>query len=349
MAVRERNSTWQVDFKVPGRPRVRQQGFTSREEAEAWELEQMARIKRGQEVTPPDRSNRSLTMRELADKVGKLVWAGQKAERTTTMKAEFVVRTLGPAVAVSSITQQTVDDLVEAMKDRGDSDATINRKLSALSVMLKWANKRGYLAAVPEIKLRKETEGRLRFLREDEEALWLARFRHLGMDYEADFFEFAVDTGARLGEVERVRLPDDLNGRVVTFWDTKSGKPRSVPLTVRALAALQRRAAVNPGQPFDQSRHTLQHRWERVRGLLPKAQKDVTIHTLRHTCCSRLVQRGVDLRRVQRWMGHKSITTTLRYAHLAPEDLNVCADVLEQRPSRGPQNVTQDVTQEART
>ena len=40
-----------------------------------------------------------------------------------------------------------------------------------------------------------------------------------------------------------------------------------------------------------------------------------------HTCVSRLVQRGVGLKVVQQWMGHKSIQITLRYAHLAPSNL----------------------------
>jgi hypothetical protein len=42
-------------------------------------------------------------------------------------------------------------------------------------------------------------------------------------------------------------------------------------------------------------------------------------HDLRHTFASRLVMAGVDLRTVQQLMGHKTITMTLRYTHLAPE------------------------------
>ena len=45
---------------------------------------------------------------------------------------------------------------------------------------------------------------------------------------------------------------------------------------------------------------------------------DFTWHYLRHTFASRLVMAGVNLRTVQELMGHKSIVTTMRYAHLAP-------------------------------
>jgi site-specific recombinase XerD len=44
----------------------------------------------------------------------------------------------------------------------------------------------------------------------------------------------------------------------------------------------------------------------------------ITWHTLRHTFASRLVMAGVDLRRVQELMGHKTIAMTARHAHLAP-------------------------------
>ena len=46
---------------------------------------------------------------------------------------------------------------------------------------------------------------------------------------------------------------------------------------------------------------------------------DVVFHTLRHTYISRLMMAGVDVRTVQELAGHKSITMTMRYAHLAPE------------------------------
>ena len=53
------------------------------------------------------------------------------------------------------------------------------------------------------------------------------------------------------------------------------------------------------------------------------------IHTLRHTCCTRLVSAGVDLRSVQEWMGHSSIDMTQRYAHFIPSKLDDAADALQ--------------------
>ncbi len=48
----------------------------------------------------------------------------------------------------------------------------------------------------------------------------------------------------------------------------------------------------------------------------------VTIHTLRHTFASRLVQTGVSLAKVSKLLGHSSVTTTEIYAHLAPNEVS---------------------------
>jgi site-specific recombinase XerD len=57
--------------------------------------------------------------------------------------------------------------------------------------------------------------------------------------------------------------------------------------------------------------------------------KQIVPHILRHTCASRLVQAGIDLRRVQAFLGHQTIQMTLRYAHLATNDLDQCVAALE--------------------
>lgn len=69
--------------------------------------------------------------------------------------------------------------------------------------------------------------------------------------------------------------------------------------------------------------------WKAKRGL--KASDEACFHTFRHTTCSRLVQRGVPILVVQKWMGHSSIQTTMRYAHLAPYSLDVALLALNER------------------
>ncbi len=68
-------------------------------------------------------------------------------------------------------------------------------------------------------------------------------------------------------------------------------------------------------------------------GILKKAGLDnhgINFYTFRHTFCSQLVMSGVDLRTVQKLSGHKDISTTLRYAHLAPDHLKMAVSKLEE-------------------
>jgi DNA-directed RNA polymerase len=69
--------------------------------------------------------------------------------------------------------------------------------------------------------------------------------------------------------------------------------------------------------------------WKFQRGL-PDGD-EACFHTFRHTACSRLVQLGVPITVVQKFMGHAHIETTMRYAHLAPDSLDLAREALEKR------------------
>lgn len=137
----------------------------------------------------------------------------------------------------SEFTDEMLDTLVAALRKRGNSNATINRKMAALSKLLRKAHKMDDIQGVPEFKRLKERAGRIRFLEPDEETRLFEAISGKSELY-GRFCTFLIDTGARLGEGIGLQWQDIHRDRA-TFWLTKSGKSRSVPLTERAVAAIQ--------------------------------------------------------------------------------------------------------------
>jgi integrase len=225
-----------------------------------------------------------------------------------------------------------LDNLLALLRKRGNSNATINRKMAALSKLLRKAYKMGDVHSLPEFRRQKEKAGRIRFLDYKEEDALFAAIRSRSEDCYR-LCVFLVDTGARIGEAMKLKWGDIYHDRV-TFWVTKSGKSRSVPLTSRAQRTIER--IPKTAGPFsDINYQAFRAVWNAAKAEVGLASDpDVVPHVLRHTCASRLVRGGIDIRRVQTWLGHQTLAMTMRYAHLASHDLDMCVPVLERATSQ---------------
>jgi len=227
-----------------------------------------------------------------------------------------------------TFTHEMVDRLIGELRKRGNSNATINRKMAALSKLLRKAFKMGDIHSLPEFRRQKEKAGRIRFLEIDEEDRLFAAIRARDEHYHG-LCIFLVDTGARLGEGIGLRWNDIYDNRA-TFWITKSGKSRTVPLTARAVAAVKAEVGRLDGPFADIDQQRFRWIWNHAKDDVSMGDDpDIVPHVLRHTCASRLVRGGIDIRRVQMWLGHQTLQMTMRYAHLASYDLDVCLPILE--------------------
>ena len=128
---------------------------------------------------------------------------------------------------------------------------------------------------------------------------------------------FMVATGIRRGEMAKARRADVQNGLLLVESTaqgrTKSGKWRAVPLNRQAKDAL---ASLGKDRLVECHPDTLSD-WfvQDAHGSgLPGS-----LHWLRHTFCTALVQSGVTLHEVKRLAGHSSITVTEQYAHHCPD------------------------------
>ena len=169
------------------------------------------------------------------------------------------------------------------------------------------------------------------------EEVW-ALVRAAGSEQDAALFLTAAFTGLRMGELVALRWRDlDFTGSLIRvrasygeggLTTPKSGKVRSVPVAPDVAAALARLGqrelftgdddivfAGETGGHLDGS--ALRRRYNAA--LQRAGLRRVRFHDLRHTFGTRMIGKA-DIRRVQEWMGHSSIQTTMQYLHYAPRD-----------------------------
>lgn len=225
--------------------------------------------------------------------------------------------------AASSLTQQ---ELAAFLESRNTSPATFNCYRATLSMIYREAIRNGWternLARL--IRAKKEDNGRIRFLSDDEERNLR---KVLAAEYSERYlneFEVALHTGMRRSEQFTLAWEQtDLRAQRIHLLKTKNGSNRTVPLNSITLAALERQKEISgnaervfvteDGKPF--IRKAIRRWFEEA--IVKAGIKDFSWHCLRHTFCSRLVMAGVPIKTVQDLMGHKTIQMTARYAHLS--------------------------------
>jgi integrase len=136
----------------------------------------------------------------------------------------------------------------------------------------------------------------------------------------ADMIRFASLTGLRRGEMLDLKPDQVRDGLLILDTNTKSGRPRGIPLPPQAVAIASSRL------PWGVSIDQLRARFvaARTKAKMPH----VRWHDLRHTYASWIVQAGQPLTAVRDLLGHSSLAVTNRYSHLAPAHLRQAVSVL---------------------
>lgn len=324
MSIRERGSSFLVDVSMNGkRQRIT---CATREEAESVNGKLSTFVPT---IIEPD----GWTLKQAVEQCRSAVWHGKGGERSAVRNAEAAMSFFGENTKLDDIVTDWVDAFIARLKQIGNSNGTVNRKLAALSKVMSYAHRRGKVKARPHFERQLESQGRIRYLTQDEEVQGLAFLSQWSKDDHAEAFCILIDSGVRPSELWRLEERDcNFENGTMAIWIPKNKNPRSVPMTQRARQILSRRAELTlKGQrlfPFDND--WMDNTWERLRHAMGLANDPQFVpYALRHTCASRLVQRGVNLRVVQEWMGHKTITVTMRYAHLSPTNLLEAVKVLE--------------------
>ncbi|MGZ9157618.1 MAG: tyrosine-type recombinase/integrase [Nitrospira sp.] len=296
------------------------------------------------EVTRSQRAA-GMLMEQLFDRCLRTVWSPRevRSQATVLSNVRILTQMIG-TVPVSEMTYSRLEQLVRELFDRGYAAGTVARKLCTVSKALTEATKieddRGRLVLVgrPAIPTVTADNSRDRVVSKSEEvAIFEAVERRRTREPTRDWrrfgmcLRFLLDTGCRLGEALGVRDSDIEKRDSATFvsfrrYTTKNKKPRMLPLTDAIVASLPylRSTAVDD-RLFPLRSGTVWYMWKAIREDVSATGvniEDVVLHTLRHTCLTRLARSGqVRLDRISDWAGHSSLQVTMdHYLHLIPED-----------------------------
>ncbi len=253
---------------------------------------------------------------------------------------------LKPVIGSLLLIDITADDIADYQKRRlgeGAAAKTINLELGTLRAMLRrhrlWAN------IQPDIKMLPVSDGIGKALTAEEEKALLQSCAASRSRALLPAVTLALHTGMRRGEIQALTWGQiDLEGRWLTVGHSKTdaGRGRAIPLNGNALRALETWAAHFPGREpghflFASERYgiagndrapsvhstdptvpikSLKEAWESAK---ERAGVRCRFHDLRHTACTRMVERGVPLPVIASifgWSAGTTVRMARRYGHI---------------------------------
>jgi len=318
--IRKRNGKWQVQVRIlGGRPTTRT--FHRRQDADRWALDTEAQIQRGTLGVGIEDLRRT-TLVDLISRYRDAVTPRKRGRKNETIMLNALLRQPFARNSLANLTakhfSQYRDDRLETVKP-----ATINRELTALSHIYTTARSEWGLPMENPIKGIARAKGefaRNRRLREGELDKLLGATQKFRKPHLRQAIEFAIETGMRRGEILSSRWEHlDEGARTLTIPTTKTGRPRTIPLSSRALAILSSQRVAKTERPFPLTVNAFALSWKRL--IEHSKLQDLHFHDLRHEAVSRFFEMGLTVPEVALISGHRDPRMLFRYTHLRAEDV----------------------------
>lgn len=330
-----------------GRPAA---GYFTKRLAEDWLRETLHQARRG---TLAGQVRTGATFADAAAEWLRYVEVDRERRPSTLAGYKVIVRSqLLPAFGEMALEDVSTEAIEQWLSSLTGAASTRTKSLVLLHGILKRARKVWGLqvnAATGVEKPALKRSGDIQVFSPEE--VW-ALVRVAASEQDATLFLTAAFTGLRLGELLALTWRDvDFAGSVARVRGSyaagllttpKSGKVRAVPLAPDVAAALAKLGSRGEwvgeddlvfvgeaGGYLDGS--ALRRRYKAALGAA--GLRPLRFHDLRHTFGTRMIAKA-DIRRVQEWMGHADIQTTMRYLHYAPrdEDAQLVAEAFKVSP-----------------
>ena len=320
--IRAREGRYQANIRRKGYPTVTKT-FTSREAAKSWSKATEIRMERG-EFNPRS----YITVDQLIKRYAKEVVPKQSGSnpalyRWNTLRqilGKHLVATLCPATLASHR-----DERLKTIKPN-----TLKREFGVLSAAINTAVIDWGISLpsnpVQFVRIPKFDDRRDRRLEDGEEE----RLLDTAPPQYQRYIILVLETAMRRSELLRMRKSHiDFGKRTLLIPVTKNGKPRTIPLSTRAIKAIKGQLQIfsDPNvisierDPliFTFSLRMFRRTFDRIREKLN--MKDWKPHDMRHEATSRLFEKGFSIVEVASITGNEDLKMLKRYTHIKPESL----------------------------
>lgn len=314
-------TTFRAKVRRKGQPAL-SATFSTRHEAVAWARDIESRMDKGA-YAPEAEQGDSTTLAEALDRYRREVTPGKKGEaqerrRIDAWKAHPLARLRLANIRGTDLAAYRDQRLAD-----GKSPDTVRLELAIISHLYRIAVTEWGMTAltnpVKNIRKPSASKGRARRLLEGEEEALLAK---AGSPLREAII-LLMETAIRRGELVSIKRRDiDKERAVLVLHDSKNGDRRDVPMSTRALAALESMPARIDGTLLGEPKAAadwLSHAFIK----LTKACgiEGLRLHDLRHEAASRLFEKGLNPMEVASVTGHKTLAMLKRYTHLQASEL----------------------------
>lgn len=226
-----------------------------------------------------------------------------------------------PHTDIKKIDSKMCNNYIQHLISKGNKLTTIYAKWYYFKGLLTYAYHNKWIDNIPYIKLAKKKQQE-RTATDKGTILKLLKWCKAHNQQELrKILHIGFYTGLRIDNILHIQSKH-INNNYLRVWSNKSDNPYSVPIKKRLQTILNK----------DFKSFTITY--HQARYLFNKAKCDMeldstlTLHSLRHTFCSRLIEHGTDIRIVQQLAGHKNIQTTQIYTHIKNKTLEQAINLL---------------------
>jgi len=313
---------WQAIIRRHGSKAI-SKTFTTKRDAVRWSNQQETKIAQG--IFDDTIQAEQLTLVAILERYRLEIVPQKRGQRQFLTQIRTMLSSpCFKGLTLARITPNIVAEHRDLRLDSGTSPSTVRKDLAFLHRLFEVVRKEWhiYLANGNPVALVSRPKdlhptARTRRLEDNELELLLVALSNTSI--MQNFVLFAIETAMRRSEVTNI-ITSDINFDTKTLYipKTKTGIPRTIPLSNKALAILK-----NVGE-FDIQPSSVSQAF--IRACRRAKIKDLRLHDLRHEATSRLFEKGLTPIQVASITGHKDFQMLNRYTHLRAEDLVLLLD-----------------------